>query len=238
MPGEEDYTDTFHKMAVDQHIYLIAFSLLQPLHVELFAGVQFPCGLHLTGRHFAKSPFSQYTEIQKPVLAHGLHLQPLPLQKPFQVHTLQEESIGYLLEKVHHIVHDLTEKIIPGLMMFLFDICDAIFWQEGAEMLGARFHVAGHDLDCFLDSIIILSHVVFFNILPQAARAFILTDGVQELLEETFADGLLHAYRLEAQVQSLPQAFAHRDVRQLETGVVLFVSVGCRVGSAIQAAAG
>lgn len=238
MPREEDYTDTLHKMALDQHIYLIAFSLLQPLLIELFAGIKFPCGLHLTGRHFAKTPFSQYTEIQKPVLAHGLHLQPLPLQKPFQIHTLQEESIGHFFEKVHYIVHDLTEKIIPGLMVFLFDLCDAIFWQEGAEMLGARLHVAGQDLACFLDSIFILSHVVFFNILPQAARTFILTDGVQEFLKETFADGLLNAYRLEAQVQSLPQALTHCDVRQLETGVVLFVSVGCRVGSAVQAAAG
>ena len=180
--------------------YLVAFSLLQPLLVELLACVQFPRGLHLTGRYFPETPFPQHAKIQKPVLSHGLHLQPLPLQKPFQIHTLQEESIGHFLEKVHHTVHGLVEKIVPGLLVFLFDLCDAVFREEGAEVLGARLHVPGQDLDGFLDSIFILSHVVLLDILPQAAGAFVLIFGVEELLEETFADGLLHADRLEAQV--------------------------------------
>lgn len=90
--------------------------------------------------------------------------------------------------------------MVPSPPVFLFDLCDAVFRQEGAEILGIRLHVPGQDPACFLHTILVLSHVVLLNVLPQAAGTFILIVGVQELLEETFADGLLHANRLEAQV--------------------------------------
>lgn len=180
--------------------YLIAFSLLQPLLVELFAGIQFPRAPHLTGKDFPKTPFPQYTKIHEPVISHGLHLQPLPLQKPLQVHTLQEKRVGHFLEEVHHTVHGLVEKVVRSLLVLLFDLRDAIFWQKGAVILGIRLHITRYDLARFVDSIFILGIVVLLDVFPQTAGAFVLVVGLQELLEETFADGLLHTDRLEAQV--------------------------------------
>ncbi len=105
-------------------------------------------------------------------------------------------------------------------------------------MLGRRLHVALEDFGGFLSSVFILGGVIRLDVLPEATRALILVAGFQKLLKESLTNGLLHADALELQIQSFSQIFAHRDVRQLEFGVELLVSVGRWVGRAVEAATG
>lgn len=92
--------------------HFITFPLLQPLFVQLLAGIQLPSGPHLTGRHLSKAPFAKDTEVQEPFLIHGLHLQPFPLQEPLEVHGLQVEGEGNLLEEVQNTGQDFNKQII------------------------------------------------------------------------------------------------------------------------------
>lgn len=58
--------------------------------------------------------------------------------------------------------------------MTLFHFGDAVFGQEGAEVLGGRLHVALEDLGSLAGTIFILSCIILLHILPQATGSLVL----------------------------------------------------------------
>lgn len=117
--------------------------------------------------------------------------------------------------------------VIRIIFFFIFSGWEYYFFiQEVVEEFGLGVQVFRQDGLGFLRSEVVVGCVVVFDVFLEFQGRYVFFVGFQELLEESFVDGLFGVQVSEFQVQIFTEFFVFGERGQFEFGQVFFVSGG------------